>query len=66
MERLIHRGKVCVVLFNISDEKYVLETGNRTAQLIIQRFFTPKFVEVSEFTEEKTERDKKGFGSSGV
>ena len=49
-----------------SSDKYVVETGNHIAQLIIERCFTPKFVEVSEITEEKTERGQKGFGSSGV
>ena len=55
-----------MVLFNFSNEEYVVETGNCIAQLIIERCFTPKFVEVSDFTEEKTERGQKGFGSSGV
>ena len=61
-----YRGKLCVVLFNLSNEEYVIETVNCIAQLIIERCFTPKFAEVSEFTEEKTERGQKGFGSSGV
>ena len=26
-----YRGKVCVVLFNLSDEEYIVETGNRIA-----------------------------------
>ena len=43
-----------------------METGNHIAQLIVERCFTPKFVEVSEITEEKTERGQKGFGSLGV
>ena len=51
-----YRGKVCVVLFNLSNEQYVVETGNRIAQLIIERCFMPKFEAVSEFIEEKTER----------
>ena len=61
-----YRGKACVVLFNLSNEKYVVKTGNRIAQLIIEQCFTPKFVEVSKFTEKKTKRGQKGFGSSGV
>ena len=61
-----YRGIVCVVLFNLSNEKYVVETGNRIGQLIIERCYTPKFVEVNEFNEEKTERGQKGYGSSGV
>ena len=63
---LDYRGKVCVALFNLSDEEYVVETGKCVAQLIIEHCFTPKFVEVGEFTEEKTERGQKGFDSLGV
>ena len=61
-----YRGKVCVVLFNLSNEEYVVKTGNRIVQLIIERCFRPKFVAVSEFTEVKTEGGHQGFGSSGV
>ena len=61
-----YRGKVWVVLFNLSNEEYVVKTGNHVVQLIIERCFTPKFVEVSKFTEEKSKRGQKGFGSSGV
>ena len=48
-----------VVLFNLSDEEYLVETGDRIAQLIIERCFTPKFVKVREFTEEKADRGEK-------
>ena len=61
-----YRGVVCLVLFNLSDEGYLVEVGNRITQLIIERYFTPKFVEVSKFMEQKIEQGKKGFGSSGV
>ena len=63
---LDYRGKVCVVLFNLSNEDYVVEAGNRIAQLITEHCFMPKFLEVNEFTEEKTERGQKSFGLSGV
>ena len=46
-----YRGIMCVVLFNLSDQKYLVETGNRVAQLIIERCFTPKFLEVNTFME---------------
>ena len=52
-------GIVYVVLFNLSDEEYLVETGDRIAQLIIERCFMPKFVKVSEFTEEKADRGEK-------
>ena len=61
-----YRVVVCVVLFNLSDEEYMVETGNLTAQLIIQRCFTSKFVKFSKFMYDNTEEDEKGFGSSGI
>ena len=48
-----YRDFVCVVLFNLFDEKYLVEVGNRIAQLIIEQYFAPKFVKVSKFMEEK-------------
>ena len=50
-----YQGVVCVVLFNLSDEEYMIEAGNRITQLIIERCFTQKFIKVSKFMDEKTE-----------
>ena len=61
-----YRGVVCVVFFNLFNEEYTVEAGNRIAQLIIEHCFTPKFVEVSKFMDKKIERGEKSFGSSGV
>ena len=68
MERWIRIiEQICAWSFSIfCNEEYVVETGNHIAQLIVERCFTPKFVEVSEITEEKTERGQKGFGLLGV
>ena len=63
---LDYRGIVCVVLFNLSNEEYVVEKGNRIVQLITERCYTSTFAEVNEFSEEKTEKGQKGFGSSGA
>ena len=52
-------GIVYMVLFNLSDEECLVETGDCIAQLIIERCFTPEFVKVSEFTEEKADRGEK-------
>ena len=54
-----------MILFNFSYEEYVVERGNRIAQVIVERYYTPKFVEVHEFTK-KIERGEGGFGSTGV
>ena len=39
---LDYRGIVCVVLFDLYDEEYLVEAGNRIAQLIIEQCFTSK------------------------
>ena len=44
----------------------MVEAGNCIVQLIIEQWFMPKFVKVSKFIDEKTERGEKGFDSSGV
>ena len=60
---LDYQGHVCVVLFYLSIKEFVTETGNCIKQVIIERCFKPKFVEVSEFAEEKTKRRERSFGS---
>ena len=60
-----HWGHVCLILFNFSNKEYVFEKHKRIGQLIIERYYTPKFVEVHNFTDGKTERGDGGFGSSG-
>lgn len=54
-----------MILFHFCNEEYFVERGDHIAQMIIERYFTPKFVEVHEFTK-KTERGKGDFGSTGV
>ena len=53
-------------LFNLSDDAYLVKVENRIPQLIIERRFMPKFVEVRKFMEEKAELGGKGIGSSSV
>ena len=62
-----YRGVLCVILFNLSGDTYLVERGNRIAQIIIQKYCTVHFVECSDAEFEKfcnTERDTGGFGSS--
>ena len=56
-----YRGNVGVILFNLSNEEYVIERGDRIAQLIIERCYSPKFVEVSEFTKIKLKEGRGGW-----
>ena len=71
---MVHKGTIdpnyCgifdVILFNFSNEEYVIERGDRIAQLVIEWYFTLKFVEIREFTKNSTERGGGGFGTTGV
>lgn len=59
-----YRGAVGVVVFNHSDEEFVVEKGDRIAQMILERIATPEIVQVDELDE--TVRGAGGFGSTGV
>ena len=43
-----YRGTVCVLLFNLSDNKYKVEIGNQIAQLVIEKCYDVSFVEYNE------------------
>ena len=59
-----YRGEVRVILINHSDEPFVINDGDRIAQMVIARHETACF-EVVESLDE-TERGAGGFGSTGV
>lgn len=65
-----YRGEIGVVLANFSKEAYVVNTGERVAQLVIQQIIsnTPSMSVVFEETDSvaDTDRGPAGFGSSGV
>ncbi|MBR2153281.1 MAG: dUTP diphosphatase [Bacteroidaceae bacterium] len=59
-----YRGEVCVILVNLSAEPFVINDGERIAQMVIARHEQPVLVEVDVLDE--TERGCGGFGHSGV
>jgi dUTP pyrophosphatase len=59
-----YRGEVGVILVNLSDEKFVIEDGERVAQMVIAKHEQANWEEVIELVE--TERGAGGFGSTGV
>ena len=61
-----YRGIICVLLFNFSDDDYIVEKGNRIAQIIIQKCYNINLVDFGEIFEglKLSERGGKGFGSS--
>ena len=57
------RGQVCVILVNLSDKSFVINNGDRIAQLIIARCEQVEPVQVETLSE--TERGAGGFGHTG-
>ncbi|EPT02797.1 hypothetical protein FOMPIDRAFT_1117446 [Fomitopsis schrenkii] len=58
-----YRGVLYILLFNLSDEDFQVEEGDRIAQLILERIVTPDVLEVEDLNE--TLRGAGGFGSTG-
>jgi dUTP pyrophosphatase len=59
-----YRGEIGVILVNLSNEDFVIENGERIAQLIIAKHERAEWLEVNELSE--TSRGEGGFGSTGV
>lgn len=59
-----YRGEVCVILVNLSGEDFVVERGERIAQLVLAKHEVIEWEEVSELAE--SGRGAGGFGSTGV
>jgi len=59
-----YRGEIGVILVNLSKEDFVIENGERIAQLIIAKHERAEWQVVTELSE--TLRGKGGFGSTGV
>ena len=59
-----YRGEVGVILVNLSNQDYVVEDGERIAQMVIAKYEQPSWEEVENLIE--TERGSGGFGSTGI
>ena len=58
-----YRGEIKVILVNLSDEAFVIERGDRIAQLVVIPVAVQEFVVVDELP--TTSRGSGGFGSTG-
>jgi len=58
-----YRGEICVILINLSSEPFVIEDGERIAQMVIAQHEQAEWQEVSILSE--TERGVGGFGHTG-
>jgi dUTP pyrophosphatase len=59
-----YRGEIGVILVNLSNEDFVVEDGERVAQLVIAKHEIAEWVKVEDLSE--TKRGTGGFGSTGV
>ena len=59
-----YRGEIGVILVNLSNEDFVVNDGERIAQLVIAKHERINWQEVTILSE--TERGDAGFGSTGV
>ena len=58
-----YRGEVCVILINLSSETFVIQDGERIAQMVVARHEQVVWEQVDMLDE--TERGAGGFGHSG-
>ena len=59
-----YRGEIGVILINLSNEDFIINDGERIAQLVIAKHERAEWEEVTVLSE--TERGAGGFGSTGV
>ena len=59
-----YRGEVMVLLINLGDKDFVINDGERIAQMIIAKHETADFIAVEVLDE--TERGEGGYGHTGV
>ena len=59
-----YRGEIGVILINLSDEDFIIEDGERIAQMVIHKHEQADWIEVNNLDE--TIRGAGGFGSTGI
>lgn len=59
-----YRGEICVILINLSQEPFVINDGERIAQMVVARHEQAELIEVETLTD--TERGEGGFGHTGI
>ncbi|MGE4519292.1 MAG: dUTP diphosphatase [Desulfobacteraceae bacterium] len=59
-----YRGEIKIGLVNLSTEEYIVEKGDRIAQMVISKVEQAKLIQVE--TLEDTDRNSGGFGHTGT
>lgn len=58
-----YRGEIGVILINLSEKNFIIEDGDRIAQMVIAPYSKVNWLEIQELSE--TKRGAGGFGSTG-
>jgi len=59
-----YRGEIGVILANLSTEEFVINSGDRIAQLIVAKYEKVEWIQVEKL--DNSQRGEGGFGSSGI
>lgn len=59
-----YRGEYLIAMINLGKEDYIINKGDKVAQVLIQKVEHPTVVSVSDLSE--TSRGAGGFGSTGI
>ena len=59
-----YRGDIGVILINLGEEDFVINNGDRIAQMVIARYVRATLINVESLSD--TDRGEGGFGSTGV
>lgn len=59
-----YRGEIGVILINLSNEDFIINSGDRIAQLVVSKHEQPNLEQTDSL--DSTSRGEKGFGSTGI
>ncbi len=59
----VYRGEIKIILVNLSDQEFVLNPGERIAQMVVAKYERVEWVETDQLAD--SERGEGGFGSTG-
>lgn len=59
-----YRGEIKVILFNFSDKDFVINRGDRIAQMVISKVYKADIIECNSLKE--SDRGSGGFGHTGI
>jgi len=59
-----YRGEIIICMYNLTDQEFVFEAGQKVAQLVVLPTLYPAIEEVQQLSQ--TDRGSGGFGSTGT